>query len=302
VAICTYDRAASLRRTLASLRDQAGIAGLAWELLVVDNNSLDATPAVAEAAAASLPLRYVTERQQGLSHARNRALEEFAGEALLFTDDDVVLDRGWLSAYAGAVERHAGASYFGGRVLPLWEGARPSWLRDEGMALIAGVLVHYDLGTEDREYRPDDPLPFGASFGLRRELARRVGGFRTDLGVVGRSPGRSEETAWLEAAVASGARGAYVGSALARHQVDGSRLRARYLFRHGIHKGVAIARTGDARGLASMGRMVLFLAKAAVQLAKGRGDRARQCVINAGIQLGMVQESGRAAAGGRAVR
>jgi GT2 family glycosyltransferase len=289
LAICTYNRAASLSRTLESLRAQAGIERLEWELLVVDNNSTDATREVVEAGAASLPVRYVTEPRQGLSHARNRALDEFRGAVLLFTDDDVVLDGGWLRAYAAAIQRFPDASYLGGRVLPLWNGTRPAWLRDEGMALIAGVLVHYDLGGEDRLYTADDPPPFGASFGLRRELAASLGGFRADLGVVGRKPGRSEETAYLAAAVDGGATGAYVGGALAWHEVDRRRLRAGHLFRHGVEKGVALARTGRGRARGSRTQAMLFLAKAALQLSKGRGDRARQCLINAGIQTGLRQ-------------
>jgi GT2 family glycosyltransferase len=292
VAICTYDRAASLERTLSSLREQGGVANLQWELLIVDNNSSDSTEDVVRAAAADLPVRYVKEGRQGLSHARNRALVEYRGQVLLFTDDDVVLDPHWLRAYADAFDTHAHAAYFGGRILPLWDGERPRWVRDEGMALISGVLVHYDLGTEDRWYARSDPLPFGASFALRRSQVERLGQFRPDLGVVGHVPGRGEETTYLGKAAAAGARGFYVGKALARHAVDRRRLRPARLFRHGIQSGVAVARTQVVERPGSYAAMLLFLAKALVQLAKRRGDRARQCLINAGIQVGLRQAGG----------
>ena len=293
VAICTYDRAESLGRTLASLRAQSGIAGLGWELLIVDNNSRDSTRTVVEGAAAALPARYVTEPRQGLSHARNRALAEFAGRVLLFTDDDVILDSEWLCSYAAAIEHHADASYFGGRLLPLWKGRRPGWLRDETMGLISGVLGHYDLGSEDRWYTAADPVPYGASFALRRDLATRMGNFRADLGVVGRVPGRGEETDYLAAAAAEGARGAYVGRALAWHVVDRAHLGPVHLFHHGVQSGIAVARTQRVPTGGSHRTMLLYLVKAIVQLGKRRGDRARQCLINAGIQAGLRQAGAR---------
>jgi GT2 family glycosyltransferase len=248
-----------------------------------------------DAAAETLPLRCIEETRQGLSHARNRALAEFAGGVLLFTDDDMVLERDWLQSYASAIERFRHASYFGGRILPLWEASRPEWVRDEGMALIAGVLGHYDLGTEDRYYATEDPLPFGASFAVNRELASRLDGFRTDLGVVGRIPGRGEESAYLTEAVAAGARGVYVGRALARHSVDPRNLQPMYLFRHGIQTGVAAFRTQRPAEAGSYQDVLLYFLKALAQLAKGRADRARQCVVNAGIQVGLRRASGRPA-------
>jgi hypothetical protein len=124
-------------------------------------------------------------------------------------------------------------------------------------------------------------------------LATTLGGFRADLGVVGRVPGRGEETSYLSSAAAQGARGAYVGTALARHSVDPRRLRAAHLFRHGVQSGLAVARTGAEGG--SYPGMFLYFLKAAVQLAKRRGDRARQCLINAGIQAGLRQAGSRPA-------
>src|SRR5262245_54910979 len=124
LCICTYNRNESLRRTLDSVRCMRGLDMLA-ELLIIDNNSTDATAETAEAFIRELPIRRVLERAQGLSHARNRAIREFRGDLLLFTDDDVLLDANWLSAYALALSRYPTAQYFGGRILPHWDGKPP---------------------------------------------------------------------------------------------------------------------------------------------------------------------------------
>ena len=76
VAIPTYRRAALLRQTLEGLVRQDYPPHL-LELLIIDNNSPDETPAVvASFANAPLPPRHVLETQQGANHARNRAIRE----------------------------------------------------------------------------------------------------------------------------------------------------------------------------------------------------------------------------------
>ena len=100
--------------------------------------------------------RYLFEAEQGLSHTRNRALREFLGDALLFTDDDVRLDEHWLQSYADILERFADCGFFGGCVKPGWTRGKPAWLRDENMPLIGGLLVSYQLGLENRMLLPED--------------------------------------------------------------------------------------------------------------------------------------------------
>jgi glycosyltransferase involved in cell wall biosynthesis len=292
VAICTFNRAVSLARTLESLSCQENIDNLDWELLLIDNNSTDTTRQETERYQEKLLLRYVFEPVQGLSAARNRALQEFEGDLLVFTDDDVVLDNAWLAEYASAARCFPEASYFGGRILPLWNNDRPRWLVDPSLSLISGLLVHYDLGEENRWFDVGDPLPFGANFALRRSLTEALEPFRQDLGAKGGSAGRGEEAEYLERARRFGARGAYLGGAVCYHRQDPRRFQVGHLYRYGTEKGRAAALMGTAGG----GRVWLqlrFALKGLVQLLKGRGDRFRQCVINMGIQRGLMLESKR---------
>jgi glycosyltransferase involved in cell wall biosynthesis len=290
IAICTYNRAASLRRTLTSLSGSVGLPAGEWEVLLVDNNCTDGTEGVARELVARLPLRVVRETRQGLSHARNRAVAESSADLLLFTDDDVEVDPRWAAAFLAAAAANPGAGYFGGRVVPAWPAGRPRWLHDEDLDLLSGVLGKYDLGGEVRRLGPEDPLPIGASFALRRDARARTGLFRTDLGVSGGAPGRGEETEYLRRAVRAGFTGVYVGDALCRHFVDGRRLRPRSLFRYGVHSGLAVARmSAGAPPGGSRSRAALFGARGLAQLLKGRGDRFRQCLINAGLQVGLVR-------------
>ncbi len=81
VIVCTHNRSAALRQTLLSLSEMETPQNLCWEILVVDNNSTDDTRQVVESFHAGLlpNLRYIFERRQGLSFARNRGVAEARG-------------------------------------------------------------------------------------------------------------------------------------------------------------------------------------------------------------------------------
>jgi glucosyl-dolichyl phosphate glucuronosyltransferase len=286
LCICTYNRSESLWRTLNSLAGQNNINVGALEVLVVDNNCTDGTPEVVEAFREKLPIRRITENQQGLAHARNRAVAEFRGDVLLFTDDDMELAPGWLAAYGDAINTFPDAEYFGGRILPGWENFKPRWIRDKPLPLLDGILGWFDYGVETRPYGATDQGPVGGSFGVRRRLFERAGGFRPDLGRVGVDFGRGEETEFIHRAKHIGAKGIYVGQSLCWHTIDRHRLGLLTLFRYGIASGRArqSVSAGERRG--PLARTGSFLLRGVFQLMKGRGDRFRQCIINAGIEIG----------------
>jgi glycosyltransferase involved in cell wall biosynthesis len=286
IAICTYNRSESLQRTLSSLAQQNDINIDAMEVLVVDNNCTDSTANVVEAFRERLPIGRVAESRQGLAHARNRAVADFRGDVLLFTDDDIRFGPCWLAAYQNAIRRFPDADYFGGRILPDWGQMKPRWIKDEPLPLIDGVVGWFDHGVETRPFETTEPPPFGASFAIRRQLFDKIGGFRVDLGTGGMGLGRGEETEFLMRARNAGAQGVYVGEALCFHVYDPRRLTLAALYRYGIACGQSYNAIADRPYDGDYGRAASFLARGVVQMLKGRGDRFRQCIINAGMEMG----------------
>jgi GT2 family glycosyltransferase len=291
VAICTRNRAARLRRALGDLAAQDLPAGRRWEVLVVDNGSTDDTPAAIAELGGRLPVRGVREERVGLSAARNRAVAEAGGDFVVFTDDDVRIDPSFAAAHVRAVERDR-PGYVGGRVEPLWEEPAPRWLGGgPPPTFLDGVLGSHDLGPGVRAYAAGDPPPLGANFGIAVPLARSIGGFREDLGLCGDQRLLGEETEWVLRAQRGGAKGTYVGEALVRHPVDVSRLGWKALWRHGVRSGITWRRVHpEAPVRAPRTSAALFVARGLWQGLRGRRRNARECVMNAGIQVGLGAE------------
>jgi GT2 family glycosyltransferase len=129
IIICTHNNSSVLDRVLDCVARQHCPEGLAWEVLVVDNNCMDETQQVVERhRSTSLlgRLRVVSERRQGLTTARQRGVRETAGEWLAFVDDDCLLAESWLANAMRFANGHPRCGALGGIVKPCWEsGADP---------------------------------------------------------------------------------------------------------------------------------------------------------------------------------
>src|SRR5882724_6993780 len=130
VAICTFNRSQYLGAAIESLANQT-LDHMLYEVIVVDNNSTDATNQVVEEAVrhhTNLDLRYVNESVQGLSAARNRAAQEAQGDFVAYLDDDAHAEPAWLGATLNAFQTLKPVpACVGGRIYPDWEGGVPDW-------------------------------------------------------------------------------------------------------------------------------------------------------------------------------
>ncbi len=225
VAICTYNRSEWLRGTLKFVTIQDYAAGN-WELLVIDNNSKDDTAQVVAAfTQAEKQPRYIKETRQGLSHARNRALDEARGEVVVFLDDDTDGAPTWLSSlmvpYSMPGNEKVGV--VGGEIIPGFPDGLPRWLEGQWEPLAY---------LENTGPLPDNQLPMGANFSTRREAALAVGGFRIDLGRTGDTLAGSEDHDFIRRVRASGFTVWYVPEAVITHLIPSNRLTFRYAMKH----------------------------------------------------------------------
>jgi glycosyltransferase involved in cell wall biosynthesis len=96
VIIPTYNRYESLFETLDSLAAQR-LPASEFEVVVVDDGSTDATPSVASRRY-PFSLQYVRQENRGAAAARNLGAKASQGRVLVFIDDDITLDPGYLGA------------------------------------------------------------------------------------------------------------------------------------------------------------------------------------------------------------
>ena len=98
--------------------------------------------------------------------------------------------------------------------------------------------------------------------------------------------GRGEETEFLMRARDVKTQGVYVGEALCFHAHDPKRLSLTGLYRHGISCGRSHGALVTRPHRGSYRAAAWFVLRGLYQVMKGRGDRFRQCIINAGIEVG----------------
>lgn len=102
VIIPTHNRAALVSRVVRAFLAEEG-AG--FEVIVVDDGSSDDT-ARRLGAIQDPRLRLLRQPNQKLAAARNRGLEEARGEYVLFNDDDILPEPGFLQAHLEAHRRY----------------------------------------------------------------------------------------------------------------------------------------------------------------------------------------------------
>jgi glucosyl-dolichyl phosphate glucuronosyltransferase len=188
ILICTYNRASLLREALAALQAMTSPADCAVEIIVVDNNSSDNTPAVIAAASGSArqPVVGLHESRQGKSFALNRGLSAARGDIVVLTDDDVIPDGEWLRLIVQAF-RDREVTFVFGKVLPRWSAPPPPELLTPPAQDIWGPLALVDYGDAPVAYDAHSTgqrLPIGANLAIARNALTTVGGWRTDLGKV----------------------------------------------------------------------------------------------------------------------
>ncbi len=228
VAICTLNRAESLRRALDSLVEMRVPSDLSWEIVIV-HTSTDHTDDVISEYISLLPVRWEFEPRPGKSNAQNRAIDLAKGDYIVWTDDDVVVDAGWLTAYVGAFRRWPEAAVFGGRITPRYEAPVAKWVI-ENEAFLVGPYAIRDFGDRVHPLSADDEnhFPYGANWAIRAQ-EQRAFRYNPELGPAANRWRTSEETDVISRVLGSGAMGYWIPDAMVEHCIGRNRQTARYI-------------------------------------------------------------------------
>ena len=194
VAVCTRDRTEDLGRCLESLQ---ALRYPHLDVLVVDNApSSHATRLLVEALGTKV--RYTREPTPGLDWARNRAIAEASGDIIAFTDDDVVVDSGWIGAIVAAFEHDPSVAAVTGLVLPAELDTEAQVLFERYRSFGRGVaprrVAPANGGPIALRYGAAGDYGTGANMAFRRSVFDRIGPFdpALDVGTPSRGGGDLE--------------------------------------------------------------------------------------------------------------
>lgn len=185
VVVCAYDlgRWDDLCAAIKSIDNQSRRADEV--VLVIDHNPdlLDRARAEFEPSVEVIP----NADTRGLSGARNTGWRSTTTELVAFLDDDARADESWLTTLIGHYEDPSTVGV-GGRAVAAWDAGAPLWFPPafgwvvgcsyDGQPTAAGTVRNL----------------MGCNMSFRREALSSCGGFRSDLGRVGRLPLGCEET------------------------------------------------------------------------------------------------------------
>jgi glycosyltransferase involved in cell wall biosynthesis len=245
IVIATHNRASDLRGTLESLATL--VTPHLWEVIVVDNNCTDDTPAVVRDMAEQFaaPLRYAFEAVPGRCAALNTGIAMALGDIIVTTDDDVRVPPDWLDR-AGAELDRLQCDYIGGKVLPIWGGPRPAWLPDHPGRHWA-VIALLDYGPAPIEFI--QKMPLGVNMAFRRHVFETVGEWDPRIGRKAGTLLGQEVREWCVRARGKGVRGFYTPALSLRHIIPASRLNRTYFRRFFYWRGISRAMLYQQRGL-----------------------------------------------------
>lgn len=247
VIICAYteDRWPDLVAAIESVQQQTLPPD---EIIVVIDHNLCLLKRVRENLLSVIAVENTKPR--GLSGARNCGIAVARSQYIAFLDDDAIAMSNWLRLLQEGYMNPQVVG-IGGSVMPLWAERVPLWLPEEFYWVVGCTY----LGMPQTIQAIRNPI--GANMSFRREVFDSVGGFRSEIGRVGKSPIGCEETElcirtrqhWPQTSFL------YQPKACVFHRVPGSRTDLRYFcsrcYSEGLSKAIVAQYVGKQDALAS---------------------------------------------------
>lgn len=232
IVVSSRGDASALARTLSSVAVSARHARADSEIIVISPAGRGPSAAALETLAANHGVRGLIAEHGDPAHARNAAIQMASGSLIVWTNDDALVEPGWLCAYIAAFNNAQGYALFAGRTVAESDPPAGRWMTMPSAA-VARLLDRAGPGA--RSPITPDRLPSTLNFAVRADVQRRfLFPGREGRGRVG--TGSSVEHEMISAALAANTKGAWVWDAVVQNTAPGkscSRLVMQYITRFG---------------------------------------------------------------------
>jgi hypothetical protein len=159
-------------------------------------------------------------------------------------DDDIHVDRDWLTAYEEAAGRWPEATFFGGRIEPLYR-QEPHRFVTANPDTFQGLFGTRDFGPVERLFSEGES-PYGGNMAVRRAVFEKWV-FDEKLGHRHAERIAGEETAFFDDLRRQGQAGVWVPAARVRHVIHAEQLSGAGIRSHFAAFGRSMVRRGDER-------------------------------------------------------
>lgn len=237
VIIPTFDRLKLLEKALLSLIKQ-NFNKKSYEIIVADNCSYHWADLVVNKIKRGRKFPKIIHlkiNKQGVNKARNEGLKTARGRIIAFCDDDVLVDRLWLKNIVRAHRDYPSVLAIGGKVEPIWERKKPSWLPQR----MEGYLAILDFGKLPLK---NPPWLVGANLSFKKKAFKMFGNFDESLGRRKRSFMFKDEIEFLERIKRGQGEILYLPDIKVKHLISKKRATLGFLLRRVFWEGRSEAR------------------------------------------------------------
>jgi glycosyltransferase involved in cell wall biosynthesis len=231
IILCCYNSVNRLHKTLQALSKQNIHSSIATEIILVDNNSTDATSLVSQELwktfGNSFPLYVVLENEPGLAHARQKGINTASYQYILFCDDDNWLYPNYAQGIYDILDSDTAIAACGGRGNAVFESAEPAWFKHYAEAFATGPQ---DITKEHGSIT----CLYGAGIGVNKKHLQQLhacGHQAFFKGRTGKHLSSSEDTELTYAFVLMGYKLVYNEKLCFDHFMPAARMTKQYLLK-----------------------------------------------------------------------
>ncbi len=235
ILFSTFNGEKTLPLMLNSLVKQREIDWAFFEIIIVNNNSIDLSGDIINSYSEKLPIRLLSEKKQGKNAALNTGLQHARGDLIVLTDDDIVADPLWLKRYQLVSESYE-YDIFGGVIEPFWIELPPEGLLEEIPVNNAFALT---LGEKYKDGSINPCSIYGPNMAVRSHVFESIK-FNEDIGPAGNNYVMGSETDFLSNAEKHGFKAFFSSKIKVKHIIDPSQFELIWLENRAFKAGRAL--------------------------------------------------------------